>query len=276
MITTTFYTSSFFNNSPIVNFSDTDDDNKQNVLDYQNLNTFWTVSSGSAKFIFIDTHPQNEAAYSAGRGQPSGSRRSVCILLNNYNDDMTGVQVIVYDSITNSSTIHVLANTTWEHGAGNPIFVIDLDDPVNRRYVRINFENTPVDAKISFIGIHNKRTIETRPEFPIVIQPEYYNDVVTLRGGKEYISSQAGNNTNEFQQRYTFPSTTNKAIFDNVFHDSNGRLFPLIYQPGENQEDAYFCRLTQDKLAVREIDHEYYRATLGFKTISFVEDGSNF
>ncbi len=278
--TVTFYTSSVFDNSPAVNFSDADDANKQNVFDYQNQNTYWTAPAGLDRYIFLDTHPQNStaeaAAYSAGRGQPSGSRSSISIRLSNYNTDMSSTELIVYDSIFNSSTIHVLSapNTMWEHGVGNPLYVIDLDEPITRRYVRVNFVNPPADAKVSFIGVHNKRVIQTRPKWPIKIIDEYHNNVVNMGGGLEYKSSRTGNFTSSFDQMYTFRSVANKTTFDKVFHDSNGGLYPIIYQPGTTQSEMYLCRLDHDKWAPVERFRHNWRVALKFKTLPYIEDGS--
>ena len=95
-----------------------------------------------------------------------------------------------------------------------------------------------------------------------------------MGGGQELKSSRAGNFTSSFDQLFTFRSVVNKTTFDNVFHDSHGGLYPIIYQPGTTQSEAYLCRLGQDKWAPDERFRHNWRVALKFKTLPYIKDGS--
>lgn len=270
--TVTFYTTAMHRRAKIINANETaSGTDKVNVMD-NNLNTIWASATyGGSRYLDIDTYPGSHAVN--GAAPTSGSIDAYGCWIHNYNEDFstTPTTCSIYSSDDNSSWG---ARGTFSLAAGPLNF--GAVSTRSERYYRIRFDNIHTNIEISHLFLLRTRTIQTRPQYDIRANPTYYNDYIKLRGGREHVYAQALNCTYEFTQKYAFVSTANKTAFDNIFHDSNGRLRPFIYQEGTSVADAYLCRLMQDKWNVSMRRYHYYEATLKMKTLPYIEDGENF
>lgn len=293
MSSVTFYTAEINRNAIVYGTWYSQGVGTDNLFD-GNLNTSWKANSTYMTDSFlIDTCPQDETAYNAGRGVPSGSLDTLGVWLPNYSNNHPNTRWELFYS-KHVPISSVPSNTDWiySHGGGGglgtvywtgitefPIWLNSWSTSYQRRFYRIAlWTNISHRIEIGQFFLMKKRTIQTRPEYPLKKNAEYFNDVVTMGGGKEYVSAQAQNCIYNFDQKYTFLSEANKTAFDDVFHACSGQLMPFIYQPDEGLDitKAHLCRLISNKDVTTEPYNHYYKSGLKFKTLPFIEDRQNF
>ena len=274
--TTTFYTTPIMIDAVVDSATTNEADAIANLID-QNLDTTWTPATDVTQQIIFDTNSEAVASpYPTASPIPEDGVSGVAIWFQNSTSVDFGATGLNFTPaykkrITEGWTD--LANHNMATFTGN--LYIHTFDEVFARYWSFAFTghagNTyPIISQIAWL---TTRTLNARPEFPKRAEPQFSNNVANLTGGRKRVSSQALNPQEIFNQNFTLINDTEKTTLENVYKDSQGSLLPFIYQEGTTVDEAFLCRLNQEKPDIQEIDFAYHKANMKFEQIPYILEG---
>jgi len=272
-MSTTFYTTPAHERA-IVTSATSNTSTMKNVLS-QNMNQTWEPTSADLPVwkIAIDTYPQDEATYQAGRGFASGSIDAVGIWFANTNTDFSSSVIGITNSLQTSGGT-IVGNYAALSDINGPMYVKTLDLTGNDRYYFIEGTTFTDVPQIGGIFLCKTNTITRQHEYRGSEKlPLYDNTLVKLTGLGEHISLHQRNPIYTYKRAYKLISSSEVSWVDNVFNQSSGRRNLFIYTEGTTQADNNLCRFSKDKPKWKDITQDYREATLEFKTIPYVSDG---
>ena len=276
--TTTFYTTPIMIDAVVDSATTNSADAIANLID-QNLDTSWTPAGTTNQLIVMDTQSvTTPSPLPSPPPSPTIGVSGVAIWFQNNSVDFsvatgTGLNFTVVhrddpsQSYISTGTHNVIAQS------GN--LYIHTFTEAFARYWAITFAGLaggtlPIISQIAYIST---RTLNARPEFPKRDEPQFSNNVANLTGGRKRVSSQALNPQEIFNQNFTLINDTEKTTLENVYKDSQGSLLPFIYQEGTTVDEAFVCRLQQEKPDIQEIDFAYHKANMKFEQIPYILEG---
>lgn len=196
------------------------------------------------------------------------------ILIRNYINDYYGLNIDFYQR--NSREL------SWDYtgGTGHPslnqrLFIrVETTWNLIAQSYKINISPDPEGIFVELAGfwLLTERILNTRPEFPYSDDPQYYNKEIKLSGGMRLVATESNNKTILYKRKFTLVNQTDYDMLMTIYDDCMGKRRPFIYQEG-NINDAVICRFTKDKPIIKQVDYQYYKATVEFETLPYIKDG---
>ena len=249
-----------------------------NLID-QNLDTTWTPSSTAQQTITIDTQSVVHASpLPSPVPTPSIGVAAAGLWIANSDIDFsvsTGSGMTVRALFSDDGVAYAGTAIHDYEPNGGSLFWFTFTEQFDR-YWQFRLDGLsgtlPDVAQIFFL---TTRTLNARPEFPKSDDPLFHNNIANMTGGRSRVSAQSNNSQQIFNRNFTLINTTEKTTLENVYRDSQGSLLPFIYQEGSTMDEAFICRLNQDKPDIEEIDFTYYKANSKFAQLPYILDGDS-
>ena len=279
--TTSFLTMPIMRDAVIDSATSNSADAIANLIDF-NLDTVWTPSSTAQQTITVDTQSVVHASpIPSPIPTPTIGVMAAGIWIANSDVDFsvsTGsgmtVRALFSDDDGVSDPYAGTAIHNYEPNGGSMFWFTFSEQ--NARYWQFQIDGLsgtlPQVGQIFFL---TTRTLNARPEFPKRDEPLFHNNVANLTGGRKKVSAQSLNSQQIFDRNFTLINDTEKTTLENVYKDSQGSLLPFIYQESTTMDEAFICRLQQEKLDAQEIDFAYFKANMKFEQLPFILDGDS-
>ncbi len=251
--------------------------NKYNTIDWRLTTKCIATSTEFQEYIF-DRYPQDEAAYDAGRGKPSGSTDWDWggLVIANY------AEIDAYGHPANweGAFVRWLSSPSPANPGGNqysePIANVsgsffaskETANDISKRYIVVRLIGAPVAAKISHFLFMKEHELEIRPQY--TLDTTYIHDTKEqkLSGGDRVVILQAQNSYRELKRNFTILGGATKNSIVNWYNESAGATRFVVYL--ENVDiitDAIICRLNKSQLNIKETKNELFVTGLNMREV---------
>ncbi len=243
--------------------------NFSSVYPVQNCNDF-----NPRIFAQVDNY-LNASQLSIDLGQAGTDREGIFLWINNYKKIIDGsaqpyINVEYYDSGWQSLYIWLITDNT------TPIRLFDFPIGQNKQRYRISFTMTSasgVPLKIGMIAFYKKRTLARGFQRPDQSGHSFINKHINTDSGQNYPIITRRNKVEFFPRTYAILGTTMRDIIRDAHADCFGSAFPLVINEGSSFAEARLVRFADDKFIPNGVDADYFKPSVTFEQVPWIDDG---
>ena len=159
--------------------------------------------------------------------------------------------------------------------ADKQIFIRDIDDGFNLRYIQILFEGLSVDPTLTQVMLLSKRSVRNASIRGSHEFPRWYSKDTKLDGSLKRVSSTFIKPVQVFRKHYPLFGDAEITTGINIHNDCRGMQQAFIYQPETALSSAFICRMTNDTARIVEIEQDNEEQVFEFEEIYKIKSGFN-